>query len=71
MKQWNIDEFDHLNREHVDRTIATVYSRLKMQKKVEYPILFRKDYKEDIQHRLEDGLRWMYEEGLIPKLEGR
>lgn len=69
MKQWNIDEFDHLNKEHVART--SVYSRLQRQKKVEYPILFRREYKEDIQHRLEDGLQWMYEEGLIPKLEGR
>ena len=71
VKQWNIGEFDHLNREHVARTAVTVYSRLQRQKKVEYPILFRRDYKEDIQHRLEDGLRWMYEERLIPKLEGR
>lgn len=69
MKQWSIEEFDHLNKEHVTRT--SVYSRLKRQKKVEYPILFRKDYREDIQNRLADGLRWMYDEGLIPKLEGR
>ena len=69
MKKWSIEEFDYLNKEYVART--SVYSQLKRQKKVEYPIIFRKDYKEDIQHRLEDGLRWMYEEGLIPMLEGR
>jgi hypothetical protein len=69
VKQWHIEEFDHLNKEHVART--SVRSRLQRQKKVEYPILFRKDYKEHIQQRLEDGLRWMHEEGLTPKLEGR
>jgi hypothetical protein len=69
LKRWNIEEFYHLNKEHVARN--SVYSRLKRQKKVEYPILFKKDYKEDIQQRLEDGLRWMHEKGLIPKLEGR
>lgn len=69
VKKWNIKEFDHLNKEHVICT--SVYSRLKRQKRVEYPVLFRSDYREDIQNRLADGLRWMYEEGLIPKLEGR
>lgn len=69
MKKWNIEEFDHLNKEHVART--SVYSRLQMQKRVEYPVLFRRDYREDIQNRVADGLRWMDEEGLIPKLEGR
>ena len=58
-----------MNQEHVVRT--SVFSRLKMQKKVEYPVLFRRDYREDIQSRLADGLRWMHEEGLTPKLEGR
>ena len=69
VKKWNIEDFDHLNKEHVTHT--SVYSRLQRQKKVDYPVLFRRNYREDIQVRLTEGLRWMHEKGLIPKLEGR
>lgn len=70
-KPLNIDNFEHLN----PKWVPPLYSRLvNLENKMSLmprTVQLKRDYRNDIHDRLRDGLTWMYENGLYPKLEGR
>lgn len=70
-KPLKVHDLEHLNPE----SIPPLYSRLvNLENKMSLmprTVQLKQDYRNDIHERLRDGLTWMYENGLYPKLEGR
>ena len=72
---YNPEYFAHLNTEYVPSITSWLNSPT--EKATAGSVAYHKDirilreYKSDIHKKLREGLEWMYENDLHPKLEGR
>ena len=70
-KPLKVDNFEHLNPELVPPLYSRLVNLENKMSSMPRTVQLKRDYKNDIHERLRDGLTWMYENGLYPKLEGR
>ena len=72
---YSADTFNHLNPERLPSSISSLLDTpdkaIEHTRKNNQHMRVLKEYKEDIHKKLREGLQWMFDKNLKPKLEGR